>query len=368
MSQVHDDLELGEAARLQSLVAGVEVRRVPRWRNLARVPLALPGRTPLTHVLLDASLKRVLEAEVNQYPPDVVLAYCSGMARLAVDPPLAGLPFVLDVLDVDSEKWSALGHTTRGARGRVYRREADRLSRFEREAASQAYATTVVNERERRSLLALAPDADVRVVPNGIDTAAFRPEGPPSLEPRVVFTGVFNYEPNATAAVWLAERVWPLVKRRQPDARLALVGANPSPAVTRLASSDASIEVTVPFRGCSLTSGVAVATAPLMTARGIQNKVLEAIAAGLPVVVTPVVEEGLPSVAAPACSVASEPGDFAEAIVRLLQKSPPERRRIAESADLGSLGWESQLAPLLNLLDELSEATATARTATPQLR
>ena len=369
VSLVHDDLELGEVAGLQSLVAGVEVRRVPRWRNLARVPLALPGRTPLTHVLLDASLKRVLEAEVNQYPPDVVLAYCSGMARLAVDPPLAGLPFVLDMLDVDSEKWRALGHTTRGPRGWVYRREADRLSRFEREAASQAYATTVVNERERRSLLALAPDADVRVVPNGIDTAAFRPEGPPSLEPRVVFTGVFNYEPNATAAVWLAERVWPLVKRRQPDARLALVGANPSPAVTRLASSDASIEVTgtVPQVQPYLWQS-AVATAPLMTARGIQNKVLEAIAAGLPVVVTPVVEEGLPSVAAPACSVASEPGDFAEAIVRLLQKSPSERRRIAESADLRSLGWESQLAPLLNLLDELSEATATARTATPQLR
>ena len=200
------------------------------------------------------------------------------------------------MVDVDSEKWRALGHTTRGPRGWVYRREADRLSRFEREAASQAYATTVVNERERRSLLALAPDADVRVVPNGIDTAAFRAEGPPSLEPRVVFAGVFNYEPNATAAVWLAERVWPLVKRRQPDARLTLVGANPSPAVTRLASSDASIEVTgtVPRVQPYLWRS-AVATAPLATARGIQNKVLEAIAAGMPVVVTPVVQEGLPS-------------------------------------------------------------------------
>jgi sugar transferase (PEP-CTERM/EpsH1 system associated) len=368
VSLVHDEAEQREVAGLHRFVAGAEARRVPRWRNLARVPLALPGRTPLTHVLLNAGLGRLLTTHVKRHPPDVVLAYCSGMARLALEPPLRGIPFVLDMVDVDSEKWRALGRKTGGPRGWIYRREADRLARFERDATRQAYATTVVNERERSSLLALAPDADIRVVPIGVDTAAYRAEGPPSDEPRVVFTGVFNYRPNEDGAIWLAERVWPLVTRRHPGALLTLVGANPTPAVKRLAAADSSIHVTgtVP-RVQPFLWQAALAVVPLATARGIQTKVLEAIAAGIPVVVTPVVQEGLPSAVAPACTVANEPEAFASAIIGLLQKYPAERRAIAQAADLSSLGWEAQLSPLVALLEELADRTATPRAATRPL-
>jgi sugar transferase (PEP-CTERM/EpsH1 system associated) len=359
VSLVHDEHEQGQTRELEDMVAGVEIARVTRWRNLTRVPLALPGSTPLTHVLLDADLRPLLEAHVARYVPDLVLAYCSGMARWAFQSPLVGIPFILDMVDVDSEKWRALGAITAGPKGWVYRREADRLSRFERLATRRAFATTVVNERERRSLAAVIPDARIQTVSNGIDTATFCPQGPPTSAPRVIFAGVFNYQPNEDAAVWLAERVWPLVRHTQPNARLFLVGANPTAVVRRLATNDASIEVTgtVP-RVQPFLWEAAVAAVPLATARGIQNKVLEAIAAGLPVVVTPVVSAGLPEAVAPACSVASEPDAFAAALLQLLEKSPDERRSIAMRADLSALGWSAQLSPLLALVEEAGKVSA----------
>ncbi|MDH4062793.1 MAG: TIGR03087 family PEP-CTERM/XrtA system glycosyltransferase [Acidobacteriota bacterium] len=367
VSLVHDAEEQRHVSDLNGMLAGVEVRHVRRWRNLARVPTKLPSPAPLTHVLLDADLKPLLQTHVSRHRPDLVVAYCSGMASLALEPPLSDIPFVLDMVDVDSEKWRTLGACTRGPRGWVYRREAERLARFETDATRKAFATTIVNERERQSLSDLAPGADIRIVANGIDTAAFRPPGPQAGEPRVVFTGVFNYQPNEEAAVWLAERVWPLVRRSQPQARLTLVGANPTARVQRLTRVDASIEVTgtVPQVQPYLWQA-AVAAAPLATARGVQNKVLEAIAAGLPAVVTPVVYAGLPAVAAPACIVASDPTEFSAAILQLLGLTADERRARAERADLSSLSWPAQLAPFLELILEAGASPATTETPRPR--
>src|SRR5207247_3163521 len=138
--------------------------------------------------------------------------------------------------------------------------------------------------------------------------------------------------------------VWPLVRRQRPDARLLLVGADPTRAVRSLAARDASITVTgtVPDVRQYLNHS-AVAAAPLAMARGIQNKVLEAIASGLPAVVTPAVFEGLPAEAASACAVAATPEAFSAAILNLLARPAPERRALAASADLSALEWSTQL-------------------------
>jgi glycosyltransferase involved in cell wall biosynthesis len=92
--------------------------------------------------------------------------------------------------------------------------------------------------------------------------------------------------------------------------------------------------------------------APLQTARGIQNKVLEAVAAGLPTVITTAVADGLPAAVAPACRVADDAAGFARAIVDLLNAAPHERRAIAEAASLGSLGWPERLARITDILHE----------------
>ena len=230
----------------------------------------------------------------------------------------------------------------------------------------RALATLVVNERERSCLAARVPDADVRVVGNGIDVDAFRPQGPPASTPRVVFTGVFSYRPNERGALWFVRDVWPLVRARRPDARLALVGADPTQAIRDLALANPSIEVTgtVPDVRPYLWNA-AVGVAPLLEARGVQNKVLEAIAAGLPVVTTPVVAHGLPPEALPACRIGGSPEEYAREVLDLLALSAEGRRTIAGRADLSSLTWQDRLGALLPLLHAAAATQPSGATLSP---
>src|SRR5204862_707554 len=129
--------------------------------------------------------------------------------------------------------------------------------------------------------------------------------------------GVFSYGPNEAGALWLIEQVWPLVLQREPQAHLTLVGTGPGATLkNRAARAEVEVTGTVPDVRPYLWRA-AVAVAPLDTARGVQNKVLEAVAAGLPAVVTPAVYEGLPDTVRPACRVAADAGGFAEAIAQL---------------------------------------------------
>ena len=245
VSLVHDEEEADHAGDLRSMVDSVTIVRAHRLRNAVRGVLPFLSGRPLTHVLLDApDLRQRISKVIGAHRPDVVLAYCSGMARFALEPPLDTLPFVLDMVDVDSEKWAALGHAGRLPKHWLYRREASCLRAFERMATGRARATLVVNARERESLAAMGVTARIEVVPNGIELTRFRSPHAPSNEPRVVFCGVMSYEPNETGALWLAREVWPRVRAVRPDARLCLLGAEPTRRLRELPRVDASIEVT----------------------------------------------------------------------------------------------------------------------------
>jgi polysaccharide biosynthesis protein PslH len=347
----HDQEEIAEAARLSSLVDAIHVARVTRGWNLAKAGPMLATERPLTHVMLDSRQMHAVLARVRrEWHPDVVLAFCSGMARFAMEPPLDTLPFVLDMVDVDSYKWEALAREVTGPRRWVYHREARVLRRFEAEATRAARSTLVVSAREGVALRSLDPAFNPTVLPNGVDVDAFRNTGQPSIGSEVVFTGVFGYQPNEDGALWLIEHVWPLLRERQPDAHLTLVGTGPSLTLRKRAAL-AGVEVTgtVPDVRPYLWRG-SVAVAPLDTARGVQNKVLEAVAAGLPVVVTPAVYEGLPDAIHPACRVAGSAAGFAGEIGDLLRRSREDLRSIASRASIEALTWENCLAPLGGIL------------------
>jgi sugar transferase (PEP-CTERM/EpsH1 system associated) len=328
---------------------GIRVTAVPapRVRNLARGAAHLAGRRPLTHVLLDApGLSRSIGAIVRQRPPDVVLAYCSGMARFALEAPLSGIPLVVDLVDVDSQKWLSLSSSSSWPKRWIYEREARHLAEFERHLATVASTTFVVNDRERDAMHAIAPGWHVEVLPNGVELPA-APAAPPEERPRVVFCGVMNYQPNADAVVWFAQTVWPLIRAQRPDAQFSIVGSDPSASVRRLHSEQRGIEVTGTVADVRpYLERSAVAVAPLLTARGVQNKVLEALALGLPAVVSPAVFDGLPPCVHDACRVAGSSDDYALHTLALLALSGRERRRLACAADLAQLGWDVQLRPL----------------------
>ena len=361
VSLVHDAEEAGHVPDVAKLCAGAEGASVPARRNRVRALAALAGSTPLTHVLLDSPrMPAILDRVTAEWKPDVVLAYCSGMARYALAAPLAGRPFVLDMVDVDSEKWRALSEKSPIQKRWIYRREWRLMRGFERHAAVAARATLVVSERERIAMREIAPDARTLLIPNGVDVAGFTPRQPPVPSKTIAFCGVFNYAPNEEGAVWLARRVWPDVLREEPEARLMLVGMNPSAAVRGLAQ-DPSISVTgaVPDVRPYLWSAAA-SVAPLFVARGLQNKVLEALAAGLPCVITPAVMDGLPVEARGGCIAAGDPSEFARGILRLLALAPSERRAFAGRSDLAALTWDRQLQDVPAIVASAREAAAPA--------
>jgi glycosyltransferase involved in cell wall biosynthesis len=259
---------------------------------------------------------------------------------------------VVDFVDVDSEKWRDLAATAAVPQSWIYRREAATLGAFEARAAAQARSCVVVNAREAQLARALEPSAHVHVVSNGVETERLRPAGPPSEQPRVVFCGVMNYAPNDEGMTWFVRHVWPLVRIARQDASLAIVGAEPSQSLRSLCAPDRSITVT--GRVADVREwlwGSAVAVAPLHVARGVQNKALEAIAAGLPIVMTDAVAGGLPREAMPASRVANTPEAFAEQVLDLLSRPASERRAIAAAGDLSELTWARTLAPLWSILE-----------------
>ena len=358
VSLVHDEDEASHVDDVRQFVTRVTAVKVTPFRNRVNAARALFSGAPLTHALLDSSeiggrLREICHAR----PPDVVLAYCSGMARFAMQPPLDRIPFVLDFVDVDSRKWQDMAAASAPPKSWIYRREAATLGAFEARAASRAVASLVVNEREAGNARRLSASANVHVLANGVELERLSPPDAPASDARVVFCGVMSYAPNADGMTWFVESVWPLVRAARGDATLAIVGSDPSTAMRSLPQHDASITVTGrvdDVRPWLWKSAVAVA--PLHVARGLQNKALEAIAAGLPIVMTEAVAGGLPGSAASASRVGNTPEDFAAHVINLLSLSPQQRRTIARSANLSELTWSRSLEPLWPILEAASQS------------
>jgi glycosyltransferase involved in cell wall biosynthesis len=273
------------------------------------------------------------------------------MARFALEPPLAHIPFVLDMVDVDSAKWRELAASGSMPMSWIYGREGRTLEAFEADAVRQARATLVVNARERDVLARITPGADVQVVENGIDVDLFLPPASATRAASVIFCGVLDYSPNESGVRWFLEDVWPRVHGLRPDARFVIVGANPTRALKRAAARTPAVDLVgaTPAVQPHLWQS-AVSIAPLHLARGLQNKVLEALASGLPVVATRAVAEGLPVEARRGIVEADSAEVFVDAVVRLLNQTNDARARLAAAADLTSLSWRARLSRLEHIL------------------
>lgn len=303
---------------------------------------------------LRAAVRRAVERE--RY--DAVLVFSSAHSRLALS---TGLPTVLDFVDVDSAKWAAYA-TACGApspRRFVYALEAARMRRLEADTSARAFATVVCAQREVDALRAIATPRRLELVPNGTDTEAFRPDATVEREALVVFSGAMDYRANADAVIWFAQQAWPSIRARVPHARLAIVGSNPGAAVQALAAQD-GIEVTGRVdRVQPWLQRARVAVAPLQVARGIQNKVLEALACATPVVATPAALEGIPGARGTLAAATST--QQADAVVQLLTDPVRAVRLGAEGRSfvLEASTWDSRLSRL----DEVLREAASSRIA-----
>jgi sugar transferase (PEP-CTERM/EpsH1 system associated) len=270
---------------------------------------------------------------------------------------------VVDFVDVDSEKWRQYAERHHWPMSWLYRREGERLLDFECGVASSADASVFVTRDEAELFRSRSrlEDMAIHSVMNGVDTDYFSPdrshENPYAPGgPVVVFTGMMDYWANVDAVTWFSTEGFPSIRKAIEGARFFIVGARPSRLVERLASR-AGIEVTGAVRDVRpYLAHAEVAVAPLRVARGIQNKVLEAMAMARPVVVTSDALEGLdlPGTLRRGGDTAE---DFASAVIALLGSSP-ERR------DIGALGrtwvqenhdWARTLRPVLDLIENRGE-------------
>lgn len=331
----------------------------------ARAAAGLFGADALSaRVYRDRAFVRWIDEMAVRVRPSRVLAVSSTTAPLALRPSLGSARRVLDFVDVDSEKWRAYAATARWPMSLVYRREAWTLARLERRAAVAADATVFVSPSEADLFRRLFPQAArVHVVANGVDADYFRPGAGQGVsipsdvpirpgERMIVFTGAMDYRPNIEAVQWFADAILPLIRRHVPDSRFVIVGSDPAPAVTRLARRP-GIAVTgrVPDVRPWLEAA-AVAVAPLRVARGVQNKVLEAMAMARPVVVTRAASYGIAAEDGRDLLVADDPRTFAEAVIQALH--PPFARALGQAARarvLAVFDWRSNLDRMEAILE-----------------
>ncbi len=273
---------------------------------------------------------------------------------------------MVDLIDVDSQKWFDYAAADRGLRALLYRTEGRRLRALEQTLPSWARAATVVSAPEVDLFQQFCSWDGIRAVTNGVDLDYFRPAPPhpQPLSPKgrgeqdnpaengCVFVGALDYRPNVDAACWFAKEVWPLIRRRYPGACLRLVGRQPVPEVLRLAQVP-GIEVVGQVPDVRpYVAGAAVAVVPLRIARGVQNKVLEAMALGKPVVASPQALTALRDKLDLPALTAAEPQEWVDHVAQLFDN--PTLRQ-----ELGTAGrryveanhdWERCLEPFADLL------------------
>lgn len=352
---VDDPRDWAAQDELARLCVEVFLRPLGRPRLVARAGLGLLCGRPLSVAAwADPAIRRWVRDRLAR--ADLAFAFSGQSAAWLLDPAVSR-PWLLDLVDCDSEKWRSYAREARGVRRLLFAREAERLLAFERRAVAAAARTFLVTGAEAALLAARAPEtaARVAVLENGVDAAFFDPAAPLGPDPwpdppapRLVFTGVLDYPPNVDAVLWFAAEVLPRLRAEIGRVQLALVGARPVAAVRALAAPP-DLVVTGRVPDVRPWLGRAdVAVAPLRIARGVQNKVLEAMAMARPTVTTPQAAEGLHAEPGRELLVASEPAGFAAAIAGLLRE--PNRARALAAAGrayvLRAHDWAATLAPL----------------------
>ncbi len=361
--------------RLRAMCADVCVVRLnPRLARLR----SLSGLLRCTPLSLDYYRDTALRAWVasirSRHGIDASVMFSSVMAQYGPAPSAHGSePMLVDFVDVDSAKWTQYAHDHRWPMSWVYAREGRVLLAFERQVASKARRSFFVTEQEAAMFRELAAESagSVDAVGNGVDTIYFSPDPQrsspyshlPSGTLPIVFTGAMDYWPNIDAVKWFVNSMLPELRKRWPTLRFYIVGRSPSEAVRALASDVVTVTGTVPDVRPYLQHA-AVVVAPMRVARGVQNKILEAMAMARPVVAASTCVSVIDAREKVELLSAEKESEYIEAIDAVLgsvalaaQIGDAGRRRV-----LASYSWEAQLAKLDAYLPSVGYGSADATT------
>ncbi|MCP5143091.1 MAG: TIGR03087 family PEP-CTERM/XrtA system glycosyltransferase [Gammaproteobacteria bacterium] len=324
-----DDAEMQAVPGLLEHCNKVLIERVHAPLQNLRMVACLAGTRPSSMGYFHSgALARRIRDAVRGEQFDLICVHSSSVATYVED--VDDVPKLLDFVDMDSQKWLDYSGFKPFPLSLGYRLEGSKLQRAEKRLAGRFDLSTVVTPGELDSLRQIAPDADSDWYPNGVDIDACQPDTSKAEPFSLVFVGRMDYFPNEDAVVWFCDAVMPSLRERYPETRLYIVGTDPTPAVQRLAERPG---VTVTGRVPEVQSWVRRATvsiAPLKLARGMQNKILEAMALEVPVVASPKPARGVDAVVGEHLLAADTAEEWVAAISGLFD-DPEARARLARA-------------------------------------
>jgi sugar transferase (PEP-CTERM/EpsH1 system associated) len=361
---VDDPADMAHTGALRDMLGG-ECLFVPLRRPaaLARALAgAALGRSLTQGYFASPRIARWIWSLVRRRSLTQAVVYGSAMAPyILAERQLDARLSVLDLVDVDSDKWSQYAAMSRAPRRWLYRYEARQLARLERKAAASFGGTVLVSPYEAASFAEMAPESAHKIhsISNGVDLSYFNPDLPfpsPFAEGQqaIVMTGLMDYWPNVQGAQWFAQMVLPRLAASLPRAHFYVVGANARPGL--LAQAGGRVTVTGRVEDVRpYLAHAAVAVAPLQIARGVQNKVLEAMAMRRPVVATKAAARALGVTPGRELSVEDDPARFADAVIAAVLQ--PEKMALAGRDYVERHhDWSQSLAGFDRLLDANRQA------------
>lgn len=324
----------------------------PGWAKLRSLQGFLAGEALSLPYYRDAAMAAWVDGIVRNRPLAGILVFSSAMAQYAerVDSPVR----VIDFVDVDSDKWRQYSENKPWPLSWVYRREGLCLLAFDQRMASRFDRSLFVSEDEAALFRSLAPESADKIfaMENGVDTAYFDAGGeyenpyPEGVE-ALVFTGAMDYWANVDAVAWMVKEIFPEVLRARSSAKFYIVGARPSPEVKALAAADGVIVTGAVKDIRPYLAHARLAVAPLRIARGIQNKVLEAMAMGKPIVATRAAMEGIDVNGPLDFELADTAQESVASILDILCRSTlPARSWKNRDFICARYGWERNLSQL----------------------
>ena len=348
---IDDPDDEAHVALLRSMCAGLHVARLhPARARVASLAGLLGGEALTLRYYRDAGLQAWVDRVVASEKIDAAVVFSSSMAQYAAGRP--ELPMLVDFVDVDSAKWTEYAANHRWPMSWLYRREGERLLAYERDVAMRSRRSFFVTEKETDLFRKLAPECALAVEPmgNGVDADYFEPDARrPSPfaagELAIVFTGAMDYWPNVDAVSWFVGTMLQPLRKLWPGLRFHIVGRSPTSAVRDLAGDAVNVTGTVPDVRPYLQHA-AVVVAPLRLARGIQNKVLEAMAMARPVITSQACAQAIDARLGLELVAAETAAEFVREIDAML-RSPAAAQAIGmrgRECVLRAYGWGAHLA------------------------
>jgi sugar transferase (PEP-CTERM/EpsH1 system associated) len=361
---IDDPADWQHVPRLKAFCADFAAFGIDKRRQKLRALLHFrPGRPLMLDYYNHPGLHRWVRETLARERIDIVYIYSTAMAPYVLH--TKGPRRILDMQDIDSEKWTQYAAQSRWPMRLLWAREGRTLLAYERMAAMACERTLFVSEQECRRFGELVPEARGRIdrLEQGVDLERFSPaavlDNPyPDAAPRLVFTGNMDYWPNADAAIFFAREVMPLLAGRDPAPRFVIVGANPTPEVLALPGVQVTGRVpdVRPY-----VAHAAVSVAPLRIARGIQNKVLEAMALACPVVASPQAFEGVRALAGQDLLVGDGAAAIARLVAEVLDGAHPSLGSNGRRAVERGYAWADTLARLDGFLDDVPRQPGASR-------